>query len=117
MHLLPFLRWIAATPVARAIDDVKWAFPAIESIHILGMALLAGTIVAVDLRVLGMGLRSRTTAELARELQPWTWLGLAVMMATVLRNTGKSRISCIRPIRLIVSRRAGACKQAGVEPH
>ena len=82
MHLLPFLRWIAATPVARAIDDVKWAFPAIESIHILGMALLAGTIVAVDLRVLGMGLRSRTTAELARELQPWTWLGLAVMLAT-----------------------------------
>jgi len=82
MDLLPFLRWIGGTPVARAIDEVKWAFPVIESIHILGMALLAGTIAAVDLRMLGMGLRSRTAPELARELQPWTRLGLGVMVVT-----------------------------------
>ena len=82
MPLLPFLRWIGGTPVARAIDDVQWAFPVIESIHIIGMALLAGTIAAVDLRMLGMGLRSRTAAELARELRPWTLLGLGVMLVT-----------------------------------
>lgn len=82
MHLLPFLRWIAGTPVARAIDEVEWAFPVIESIHILGMALLAGAIAAVDLRVLGMGLRSRTVPELARELQPLTLAGLGVMLVT-----------------------------------
>jgi hypothetical protein len=46
-------------PVARAIDDVNRAFPLIESIHILGMVLLAGTIVSVDLRVLGMAATSR----------------------------------------------------------
>ena len=82
MHLLPFLRWIAGTPVARAIDDVEWAFPVIESIHILGMALLAGTIAAFDLRVLGMGLRSRTVPELARDLQPLTLAALGVVLVT-----------------------------------
>ena len=82
MDLLPLLHWLGGTPVARVIDNVKWAFPVIESIHILGMALLAGTIAAVDLRMLGMGLRSRSAPELARELQPWTRLGFGVMVVT-----------------------------------
>lgn len=82
MHLLPLFRWIAGTPVARTIDDVKWAFPVIESIHILGMALLVGTIVALDLQALGMGLRGRAAPELARELQPWALIGLGVMLVT-----------------------------------
>lgn len=82
MHLAPFLRWLGSTPVANAIDDSAWLFPAIESLHILGLALLVGTIAILDLRLLGLGPRSRSAAELARDLQPWTLAGLGVMLAT-----------------------------------
>jgi len=82
MHLLPFLRWLGGTPVANAIDDSAWLFPVIESFHILGLALLVGTIAILDLRLLGLGLRGRTEAETARDLAPWTLAGLGVMLAT-----------------------------------
>jgi hypothetical protein len=82
MNLAAFLRWLGGTPLANAIDDSAWLFPAIESLHVLGLALLVGTIAVVDLRLLGLGLRSRSEADLARDLRSWTLAGLGVMLAT-----------------------------------
>ena len=57
-------------------------FPAIQSIHLVGVALLVGTIVLVDLRLLGYALRRRDIAEIKRHVAPWTWTGLAIMLIT-----------------------------------
>ena len=35
--------------------EALWAYPAVETVHIIGLALLFGTIVIVDLRLLGLG--------------------------------------------------------------
>ncbi len=53
----------------------------IESIHLCGLALLVGTIVLLDLRLLGVGVRLKA-ARLAEDLAPWTRAGLAVMLTT-----------------------------------
>ena len=55
-------------------------FPALECFHIIGFALTIGTIAIVDFRLLGMGLKRHPVAELARDLAPWTLVGLAIML-------------------------------------
>ncbi len=51
-------------------------FPVLEAIHVMGLALSVGTIVMVDLWLLGW--RERPTTRLAR----WTWAGFALMLIT-----------------------------------
>jgi len=60
----------------------SFLFPAIQSIHLTGIALLVGSIILVDMRVLGYALRRRSVAEISRSLSPWIWVGLAIMLAT-----------------------------------
>jgi hypothetical protein len=52
-----------------------WLFPALEAIHVAGLALSVGTIVMVDLRMLGSG-------QMANPLRGWTHAGLALMLIT-----------------------------------
>ena|SRR5215831_9257447 len=60
----------------------SWLFPAIQSVHLAGVGLLVGTIVIIDLRLLGCALRLRTVSEITRRFAPWTRAGLAIMLTT-----------------------------------
>jgi hypothetical protein len=60
----------------------SWLFPAIQSVHIIGLTLLVGTIGLVDLRLLGLGTRGQPAAGLASVLAPWTSGGLATVLIT-----------------------------------
>ena len=57
----------------------SWLFPFIQSIHILGITLVVGTIAIVDLHLLGFGIRRRTLAE---DVAPWTAAGLLTVWVT-----------------------------------
>ena len=57
-------------------------FPLIQSIHLTGIALLVGSIVLVDMRVLGYALSGHGVAEISRKLSPCMWTGLAIMLTT-----------------------------------
>jgi len=57
-------------------------FPVIQSIHLVGLTLLVGTIGLVDLRILGVGTRRHSAADLASGLAPWTRAGLLTVLAT-----------------------------------
>jgi hypothetical protein len=80
MSLLTFVEWCDATAVGVAIRSSTWAFPAIESFHLLALAVLGGTILLVDLRLCGLGLRRESPRELARDVQPWLLASLFVML-------------------------------------
>ncbi len=82
MSLLSFFEWCEDTAVGHAIRDSLWLFPVIESVHLLALALIGGAILVVDLRLLGLGLRSQPVAQLARDAQPWLIGGLVVMLST-----------------------------------
>ena len=60
----------------------SWLFPAIQSVHLAGIALLVGTIVVVDLRLLGYILRRYNVSELSDYFGPWTRRGLWIMLTT-----------------------------------
>ncbi len=54
----------------------------IESVHLLALAVLGGTLLVVDLRLFGAGLREQSVRQLARDAHPWLVGALLVMMAT-----------------------------------
>ena len=82
MSLLPFFQWCEASSVSRAISSSPWAFAVIESCHLLGLAAIGGSVLLVDLRMLGFGLRRQAIADVAREAHPWLVGSLLVMVST-----------------------------------
>lgn len=68
--------------VGAAIRDSLWLFPVIEAAHLLGLALLGGAVLVVDLRLLGLGLTGRSPDYVLREARPWLLGALATMLAT-----------------------------------
>lgn len=50
--------------------------PIVQTIHILSVSAVMGSIVLIDLRVLGLALPSQPIGELVRRLAPWTWCAL-----------------------------------------
>ena len=58
MNITATLEWLQQTSLAVGIRDSLFVFPLIESVHVVGLALVFGTIAIVDLRLLGLGRRS-----------------------------------------------------------
>ena len=80
--LEPFFRWCESTLVGRAVAESVWAFPILEAVHLIGLCVLGGALLVVDLRLLGLGLTSQPVARLARNARPWLVGSLVVMAAT-----------------------------------
>ncbi len=77
-----FFRWCESTLIGRAIADSVWAFPILEAVHLLGLCMLGGALLVVDLRLLGLGLTGQPVARLARYARPWLVASVAVMVLT-----------------------------------
>ena len=80
--LLPFFEWCESTVIASTIQNSLWLFPVIEAIHLLGLCLLGGSILLVDLRLMGFGLTRQSISELNRQVRPWLLLAVIVMITT-----------------------------------
>lgn len=50
--------------------------PLVQTVHLLSVSVVMGSIVLIDLRMLGLALPSQNAAELVRRLMPWTWCAL-----------------------------------------
>ena len=55
---------------------------AIETIHVIAITLVFGTIAIVDFRLLGLGSNNRPVTELCRDVLPWTWIAFAFAAVT-----------------------------------
>jgi len=76
------LDWLQTTPVASAIGENEILFPWIESIHVLAIVLVVGTISIVDLRLLGVASLDLTVRRVMRDLIPYTWGAFGVAALT-----------------------------------
>ena len=72
------LRWLQATTLATDIRDSLFYFPLLESIHVLGLSLVVGTIVVIDLRLLGLASTQRSFQKMASDIMKWTWAAFAL---------------------------------------
>ena len=72
MILQSLLTWLEQTSLATAIRESTSLFPWLESIHVLAITTVVGTIAMVDLRLLGLASRERPVSELMAQVLPFT---------------------------------------------
>ena len=67
-------------PANSPLNQNEWSFPVTEVFHLLGFALLIGTIFMVDLRLMGLGMKRQSAAQLVKATAPWTLVGLTFVL-------------------------------------
>jgi hypothetical protein len=81
MTLAPFWERVAMAPLSTHIGETWW-FPFLESIHVIAATFLVGSILMVDLRLLGLAGRAYPVTIMSRDVIPWTWVAFAVALVT-----------------------------------
>src|SRR5437879_13585193 len=73
MHdtLVSFAKWLEGTPWGLMTRESIWAYPFVQLIHFTGLSIWLGTNFALDLRLLGVGSRRATAAQVAQDLFAW----------------------------------------------
>lgn len=84
MPTLPveYFEMLEDTGLGSYVRESLWLFPVIEAIHLLGLCLLGGAVLVVDLRLFGWGLKGQGIAELARHARRWMIGGVVLMILT-----------------------------------
>jgi branched-subunit amino acid transport protein AzlD len=82
MDFLPWFEWGEASWLGQFVRTSVWMFPVIEAIHLLGLSMLGGLMLIVDLRLLGVALRDQPIAVLSRGVQPWLVRSVVLMLST-----------------------------------
>ena len=82
MSLLELFQWCYSTPIAETIRNSTWLFPVIEAFHLLGLGLTIGSVLLVELRLLGVGLSRQPVAQLAASAEPLLLVGLTLSFMT-----------------------------------
>jgi len=64
----------------KVLATTAWLYSSVSVIHYFTLLFFIGTIVLVDLRILGLAGRGQTISLLADQLLPWTWIGFTLAM-------------------------------------
>lgn len=78
--LYPFFKWNDESWLGQAVSGSTWLFPAIETVHILAMAVMFGGLLVINLRLLGLGIRTQPVSLLSGTLMPFVNWGLVWMI-------------------------------------
>jgi hypothetical protein len=77
-----FCEWLAGTAGSIALHESLYAYPLVESVHVLTLCLFVGLAAVLDLRLMGVTLRRVPVSEVARRLLPWMGIGFFIMVVT-----------------------------------
>jgi hypothetical protein len=70
-----FFEWLQNTPLGVLVGE-SW-FPWVESTHVVFLAAVVGSILTVDARLLGIGLKQLRITQISRQILPLTWIAFA----------------------------------------
>ena len=84
MQLEVIYEWLQNTKVADAIGESSYLFPLLESLHVLSITAMMGSIALVDLRLVGWINRDRPVSQVLREVLPLT---IGAFISSVITGT------------------------------
>jgi len=82
MSLRPLFEWLDAFPTSIALRESDYGFAVLLSSHVVGMALFAGLIVMMDLRLAGLAYSRTPISQIQKRLFPWQMLGMVLSAVT-----------------------------------
>jgi hypothetical protein len=74
--------WIDQTALSQAIQAANWVVPAVQTIHILAIAVVASSALMIDLRLIGVFWASRPMKDVTSRFLPLVWWPLLILLAT-----------------------------------
>jgi hypothetical protein len=77
-----FVEWLSQTPLSLAIQTREWIIPTIQSVHIVAIAVVMGSVFMIELRIWGWAGRDQTMAETTARFGPWLMGALVVLLLT-----------------------------------
>src|SRR5688572_28653512 len=80
--MFDFAQWLELTSVSVAIKSNEWIIPLVQSIHIVTIAIVFGSILMIALRVLGLVRVDQTPAEVLARFSSWIRRGIVVLLLT-----------------------------------
>jgi hypothetical protein len=81
-YLLPFFRWCDESWLGETMRSSRLYFPVVETFHLFALTVLFGAIVVLNLRLCRIIMRGQPVQQVARDLSPWTFWGLMVMLVS-----------------------------------
>jgi hypothetical protein len=82
MSITEFCQWLYDTQLGVMVRESESLFPWAESVHVLAIAAVVGSISFVDLRLLALASRDRPVSALVREVLPITWIAFVVAVGS-----------------------------------
>src|ERR1700682_5193491 len=82
MSILSICEWIQNTQLSIAIREGGLYYPIIGCVHLLAIALFGGMLLAVDVRLLGWGMKRRAVSDVVEQLRVWKRIGFVVVVAS-----------------------------------
>jgi hypothetical protein len=73
---------IEYSSLGTTIAESTWMFPTIESIHVIALVTVLGTIMIMDLRLVGAASRNVAVTQLSKDTLPFTWAGFVLAAIT-----------------------------------
>jgi hypothetical protein len=106
MGLQDFSTWLAATPASLFIQATDAIVPAVQTIHILCIAVVVSGVLLVHLSTLGIAMRSQSGAALARRFFPWLWWALLLLLLTgavlITAEPGRSLTNWVFQLKMLL---------------
>lgn len=100
---LPFFQWWGSTWLGQTVQSITWAFPVIETFHLLALTVLLGSVLIVNLRVFGLG---KAYAPAGRDLEPWIRASIVVLILSGIPMFASETQKCFEsysfPIKMIL---------------
>ncbi len=82
MNIAAFLKTLEGTALAEKIREALFLFPMLEATHVIGFALVFGTIIIIDLRLIGLASSQRSFKRMYSDILKWTWAAFALTALT-----------------------------------
>ncbi|MGD0906431.1 MAG: DUF6644 family protein [Candidatus Acidiferrales bacterium] len=80
--VMSFCQWASNSSFGHGVRNSAWLFPFVEIFHLLALGLLGGTVLIVNLRLLGVRFQKGPVSELARDVQPLMVGSLVVILVS-----------------------------------
>ena len=90
----PFFEWVGAGWLGSTISNSVWLFPAIETVHILAMAIMFGGLLILNLRLLGIGMTKQSLPMMAKTLMPFVNWGVVIMLLSGYAMFASEALKC-----------------------